>query len=53
MIQSVFSLPGHHENSANCSQRDMLNIVVKLILLIVVTAKNCSCDDDETSDIKG
>ena len=53
MIQSVFSLPGPLKISANSLQRDMLNIIVKLILLIVVTAKNCSCDDDETSDIKG
>ena len=53
MIQSVFSLPRLLKISANWPQRDMLNIIVKLILLIVVTAKNCSCDDDETSDIKG
>ena len=52
MIQSVFHCRAS-QNFANCSKRDMFNIIVKLILLIVVTAKNCSCDDDETSDIKG
>ena len=32
----------------------MFYIKLKFVLLIVVTAKNCSCDDDdETSDIKG
>ena len=53
MIQSVFFSAGTSQNFANCSKRDMFSIIVKLILLIVVTAKNCSCDDDENSDIKG
>ena len=58
MIQllSVLSEPINiFANFQKATLRDMLNIKVKIVLLVVVAAKNCSCDDDgeNTSDIKG